>query len=55
MKDKKDKISNKPKKVKKTNHILIKDVIIGDILRKKGDKVDLTIEGFKYFKSLNYI
>ncbi len=45
----------KPKKVKKTDHVLTKDVLIGNVLRKKGYKVSLTIEGFNYFKLKNYI
>jgi len=36
-------------------YILIKDVRIRKVLRKKGEKVDLTEEGRKHFKRNYYI
>ena len=45
----------KKSKLPTEKHILIRDVTIRKVLRKKGEKVDLTEEGRKYFQSQFYI
>jgi len=49
------KSEKKPTKLVKNKFTLIEDVRIGDELVKKGKSVNLTEDGRKYFKSLNYI
>ena len=53
----KKKKTSKPKtpKLKKQGHTLIKDVTFSDGTKKKGERVYLTEEGRKYFKSQNFI
>lgn len=47
--------TEKKSKLPTKRYILIRDVIIRKVLRKKGYKVDLTEEGRQYFQSKFYI
>lgn len=55
--DKKEVVEPKLKKPKipTSKYKLIKDVVIGDVLTKKGKFVELTEEGKRYFKKQFYI
>jgi hypothetical protein len=44
-----------PKKPKTEKYTLITNVSIGGELKKKGEKVDLTKEGYKFFKQKKYV
>jgi len=43
------------KKLKKEQYALIRNVVIGGDLKKAGEKVSLTKEGYKYFKQQKYV
>ena len=57
------KTENKPKARKKSKkqkpgfklYPLKKDTVIGTTLRKKGDKISLNIDGYKFYKRLNIV
>lgn len=48
-------IKQKKPKFETKLYTLIKDVTVGDVLKKKGQKVKLTEKGRVYFKSQFYI
>lgn len=43
------------KKIETKTHVLKMNVMIGDNLKKKGEKISLTEEGRKFFLSKKYI
>ena len=55
--------NNKPKERKKSKRLkpgfklyaLKKDTVIGTTLRKKGYKISLNIDGYKFYKRLNIV
>lgn len=49
------KATPRKKKLPTTKHVLIKDVTIGDTLKKEGQTVELTKQGVDFFRDEKYI
>lgn len=45
----------KKKSIPSKEYVLIRDVKVGKVLRKKGEKIKLTEKGRKFFKQNKYI
>lgn len=52
---KKTSIAKSTPKLKKEFYVLDMQVAVGDKLYEKGDKIELTLEGYKFFKQNKYI